>query len=45
MDEIWAYPNELDALYAGEVVEFETEATACEFTDYTLMQSWIRGLP
>ncbi len=42
--ELQAYPRELDTLYAGETVAFETLAPApCDFVEHLAFPSWIVG--
>jgi hypothetical protein len=41
IDELMAFPNELDPLAAGSTIDFETDGTDCTFEDYLYFQSWI----
>jgi hypothetical protein len=43
VDELLAFPNELDTLGSGSTVDFETDGVDCNFDDYLLFQSWIVG--
>jgi len=43
IDELLAFPGDLDTLVSGTTVSYETSATRCPFDDYVYFQSWIDG--
>jgi hypothetical protein len=45
VDELLAFPGDLDTLSAGSSIEFSTERTGCDFPEYRAIHSWLRVNP
>lgn len=43
MADYFVAPGNLETLYAGDAAPFESEPSACPFTEYALMHTWILG--